>query len=338
MRKFSVAIATIAFSLLGARTALADGGGYLGIYLVDDSSGTRGAYVEDVAPDSPAEKGGLHRGDYVTSFNGERTPNAHALIERLQKTNGGDQINLHLTRDDWERDLKITLGTAKGGASAPEKKAEAPANEGGSLGERGFLGVYLKANPEGAGAFVDGVEPDSPAAKSSLKKGDVITDCDGKPVKDDAQMREILKVSKPGTKFALRVARDGWTRDVNVELGRRPGDRAPPAPQGKPAEPAPAPSSAAKKPAFLGVSLVDAEGKGPLKVDDVLANSPAEKAGIKPGDALVAIGDKKTATIKDFEEAMRAHFAGEDITVSIEREGGWTRQLKVSLGEKPAKE
>lgn len=326
-----LAVAATALLLFAPRVARADGGGFLGIYLVDEATGSRGAYVEDVAPGSPAETGGLHRGDFITTFNGEKTPNPHALIELLKKTNGGETVAVHVQRDEWERDLKITLGKP---ANAPEtKKAEAPAPSEGS--ERGFLGVYLKANPEGAGAFVDGVEPDSPAAKSTLKKGDVITDCDGKPIKDDEAMRAILKVSRPGTKLALRVAREGWTRDVSVELGRRPGDRPAPAPQAKPAEPAPAPSAAAKKPAFLGVSLVDNDGKGPLKIDDVMPNSPAEKAGLKPGDTIVAIGDKKAKTTKDFEDAMKSRFAGEEVIVSIEREGGWTRQVKVLLGERP---
>ena len=325
-----LAVACVAL-LLGARTARAEGGGFLGIYLVDESTGSRGAYVEDVAPDSPADKAGLHREDFVTQFNGEKTPNPHALIEALKKTNGGDVVTIHVQRGEWERDLKVTLGKP---ANAPDtKKPEsATALE---ASERGFLGVYLKANPEGPGAFVDGVEPESPAARSTLKKGDVITDCDGKPIKDDAAMRDILKVTRPKAKLQLRVARDGWTRDVTVELGRRPGDRPAPAPAAKPAEPAPAPTTtaAAKKPPFLGVSLVDNDGKGPLKIDDVMAESPAAKAGLKPGDTIVAIGDKKTHSLKDFEDAMHAHFAGEDVTISIEREGGWTRQIKVSLGE-----
>jgi S1-C subfamily serine protease len=331
MKKIWIVMA-MALALAGARTARAADGGYLGIYLVDESTGAKGAYVEDVAPESPADKAGVRRGDYVTAFNGERTPNPHALIERLVKANAGDKVTLHLQRDDWERDLTITLGKRE---ATPERKPETPPA---AETEHGFLGVYLKPNPEGPGAFVDAVEPDSPAAKASLKKGDVIVGCDGKSVKDDNQMRDILKASRPGTKLALRVSRDAWERDVAVELSRKPGERPAPAPTARPAEPPPAPSPAAKKPAFLGVSLVDNDGKGPLKVDDVLPNSPAEKAGIKPGDTLSAIGDKKTQSIKDFEDAMRGHFAGEDLTVSIEREGGWTRQLKVVLGEKTTKE
>jgi S1-C subfamily serine protease len=335
MRKYgpslrAAAIAALALTLGSAGIARAADGGYLGVYLEDESVATKGAYIEEVAPESPAEKAGLHKGDIVAAFNGERTPNSHVLIEHLQKAQGGDQITLRLTRDEWEREVKITLGRREG-APAP-KKADAPPSESAAK-ERGFLGCYFKANPEGPGAFVDGVVADSPAAKASLKKGDIVTGVNGTAIKEYTALQEVLRTCHPGQKLVLRVAREGWEREVNVELGHRPGERAAPPPVTTPAEPAPAPKSEQKKPAFLGVSLVDNDGKGPLRVDDVQANSPAEKSSIKPGDVILAIGDKKCTTIKDFEDAMRTHFAGDVIVVHLERDT-WAREVKVTLGER----
>ncbi len=326
-----VAIIAVALTLAGAGRALAADGGYLGIYLEDETSASRGAYVEEVAPDSPAEKAGIRRGDLITSWNGDKTPNSHVLIEKLVKAGPGDHATIKLSRDEWEKEVKVTLGRREGSAAHAEKKPEPPKGE--PSGERGFLGAYLKANPEGAGAYVDGVVADSPAAKAGLKKGDIVVGADGTAIKEYTAFQDFLKATKPGQKLALRVSRDGWDRDVQVTLGRRASDRPAPPVAAKPAEPAEPAKPEHKKPGFLGVALIDADGKGPLKVDDVMANSPAEKMGIKPGDVIVAIGDKKMTTIKDFEDAMRSRYAGDKVQIRLERDG-FARQTEVTLGER----
>ncbi|MBI3724172.1 PDZ domain-containing protein [bacterium] len=329
----NAAFMVAALSLVCARSARADGG-YLGIYLTDENVATRGAYVEDVAPKSPAEESGIHRGDLITSVNGTKTPNSHDLIAILVTVSPNDTLKIQLSRDGWEKDLSVKLGS-RGESKRPEPKTETPkAPEG---GERGFLGAFLKANPEGPGAFVDGVVADSPAAKVLLKKGDIVTSVNGKAIKDYTELQEILKASKPGQKLALRVSREGWDRDVSVELGHKTAERTAPPPV-KPADPGPVKEPPkTKKPAFMGVSIVDADGKGPLKVDDVQPQSPAEKSGIKPGDTILIVGGKKVNTVKDFEDVMRGHFAGEEIMVHLEREG-WGRDVKVMLGERSDKD
>lgn len=330
MRKFGAAAVAVAFSLLVGAQALAADGGYLGIYLEDETSASRGAYVEDVAPDSPAEKAGIRRGDIITSWNGEKTPNSHVLIERLVKAGAGDQATVKLSRDEWEKEVKVTLGRRET-SPVHEKKPEAP--KGAEGGERGFLGAYLKANPEGPGAYVDGVVADSPGAKAGLKKGDIVVGANGQAIKEYTAFQEFLKGTKPNDKLTLRVSREGWEREVQVTLGRRASERPAPPPTVTPAEPAKPANPEHKKPGFLGVALIDNDGKGPLKVDDVMANSPAEKMGIKPGDVIVAIGDKKMTSLKDFEDAMRSRYAGDKVQIRLERDG-FARNTEVTLGER----
>jgi len=73
---------------------------------------------------------------------------------------------------------------------------------------------------------------------------------------------------------------------------------------------------------LLGVSLGDAtdsNGTALARVQSVLAGGPAEKAGIKPGDIIVAVGDQKTAGAQAAIAAIRSHQPGQQVTVTVLR-------------------
>ena len=76
----------------------------------------------------------------------------------------------------------------------------------------------MKANPEGAGVYVDGVEPDSPAAKVALKKGDVITAVDGKPVNVVPDLAGALKGKNAGDTVTLTIKRGDQTLSIPAPL------------------------------------------------------------------------------------------------------------------------
>lgn len=335
MKRFFLAGAIAVATALLPRVALADGG-YLGVYLVDEADSKDGALVEDVEPDSPAQKAGLHKNDLVVGWDNDKITHSKALIERLLKASPGEKHTLRLSRDGWERDLAITFGK-RNEPTPPKKEEEKPAahkESGGNEGERGYLGITLKQNPDGPGAFVNSIESGSPAEKGGLKKSDIIVGVDGKKIDDYSGFIELVRGTRVGQKLKLRVAREGWERDVEVVLGNRPTERAAPPPAAKPAEPKKPSEPAKKRPAFLGVALLDGDGKGPLKIDEVAAGSPAEKAGLKAGDVIIGVSDKKVGTIGEFEGALAAKFAGDEVVISIEREG-WKRQVKVLLGDRP---
>jgi serine protease Do len=83
--------------------------------------------------------------------------------------------------------------------------------------------------------------------------------------------------------------------------------------------------------AFLGVTTDDDENGA--KVTDVTKESAAEKAGLKEGDIITKIGDKKVDGPESLTEAIRSHKPKEEVTVSYKREGK-EGSTKVKLGEK----
>jgi putative serine protease PepD len=75
---------------------------------------------------------------------------------------------------------------------------------------------------------------------------------------------------------------------------------------------------------LMGVSLADAtdsKGNDLARVQDVSAGGPAEKAGIKVGDVIVAVGGQTTSGADAVIAAIRTHQPGDRVSVTIERSG-----------------
>jgi S1-C subfamily serine protease len=85
---------------------------------------------------------------------------------------------------------------------------------------------------------------------------------------------------------------------------------------------------------FLGIrlrrdrNLADSVG---ITVHGVVSGSPAEKAGIRPGDRILAIDGEYVHTSDEVTEHIRAMGPGEDVELTIAR-GSEIRPIRISLG------
>lgn len=69
------------------------------------------------------------------------------------------------------------------------------------------------------------------------------------------------------------------------------------------------------------------EGAG-LKIDGVTENKPADKAGVKAGDIIVAMGDMDLKDIHDYMKALSIHKKGDKTTIKVKR---GTEQLDLNV-------
>ena len=83
--------------------------------------------------------------------------------------------------------------------------------------------LVVGGKPDGRGAEIDSVEPDSPAEEAGLRGGDVIVAVDGERVTDGIALIVAIRTHQPGETIELTVRRDGDERDVNVTLGSETG-------------------------------------------------------------------------------------------------------------------
>jgi putative serine protease PepD len=87
--------------------------------------------------------------------------------------------------------------------------------------------------------------------------------------------------------------------------------------------------------AFLGIragSLGEARG---VLVVEAVEGGPAHAAGIRPGDAITALGGRPTPTPAELLSVLASRRPGDTVAVAFTR-GGGTRQATVTLGELPA--
>lgn len=109
----------------------------LGISLgrMDDSTKDNPAKVEDVMPDSAAEKAGLEAGDVILKVNDTQINGSQHLVDTIKSFLPGEKVELRVKRGDAEKTLSATLGTMAQFSHGGDR-AEFQNTLGGQLSER----------------------------------------------------------------------------------------------------------------------------------------------------------------------------------------------------------
>lgn len=201
---------------------------------------------------------------------------------------------------------------------------------------RGFLGVAIQdLTPElsrafglslDKGAVVGSVEPNSPAAKSGMKEGDVIFEMNGEPVDSAAQLSRRVSLLNPGQKVSIHFYRDRVARSTTATLVEHPA----PGKGGAGSEKLPQ-----KKEQSLGLTLssippavqTEAGVKQGALVTNVESGSRAERAGLRQGDIIVEANRQPIAKPDDFTTIVGAT-SKEQLLIRVVRRDG-TRYIAI---------
>lgn len=83
-------------------------------------TGTTGAFISQVTPDSPAAQAGLQSGDIITAVDNTEVNADHDLATLIGQHKPGDVVTLKVSRGLQEpREVKVTLGEKPGEAGKP---------------------------------------------------------------------------------------------------------------------------------------------------------------------------------------------------------------------------
>ena len=230
-------------------TMLAGRGAEIGVRIADGK--TTGVVIEEVQPDSPAEKAGLKRLDVIVEFDGEHVRSARQFGRLVAETPPGRTVKATVMRDGRSQDVQITPSEGRG---ARVWMNGDPLR--GMRGDLGRLGDYLPsfdfnfnfdlpgalsgrrlgvtvneltdqlAQYFGAkdGLLVTSVMDGSAASRAGLKAGDVITSIDGRPVRSRHDLLRSLRDADKD-ELTIGIVRDKKESTVKATIdtsSRRP--------------------------------------------------------------------------------------------------------------------
>jgi C-terminal processing protease CtpA/Prc len=167
----------------------------------------------------------------------------------------------------------------------------------------------------------------SPAEKAGLKVGDTVVAIDGKAVASIDDLSKAVNAKKIGDTLALEVQNaNGEKRTVNASLAENPNKTGV---------------------VYLGVRYgynIDRH-REPRDFDrrpfstqiailEVLADSPAAKAGVQKGDVVTEVNGVSVVNFAALSQVVKRAKPGDKVTLKILR-GGDSKSIEVTLGENP---
>lgn len=183
----------------------------------------------------------------------------------------------------------------------------------------GWLGVIIQDMDAGlaayfgledkSGVLVSRILEASPAEKAGLKPGDIIISLGDEKIKNTESLLRALLKKNIGEKVSLGVVRNSKVYSAVVEIAQRPEDKTVSVEQKKP-EPEVS-QKVIKSWRGIGVSDITLEitqrfkisAEGGVIILSVEPHSPAEQAGLRPGDVIYEINRTPVKNMKDYSAA-----------------------------------
>ena len=173
---------------------------------------------------------------------------------------------------------------------------------------RGWIGVAIQdvtrdlalsfglGSPKGA--LISDIMPDSPAAKSDLKVGDIVLEYGGKLIDLSSDLPPLVGQTQPGNRVPVSVFRKGKRLSVVLTIGEleERGIKVPVsrAPEGG-------------SPSIIGLTLekLTMDQRDTMGITHGIfvksvVEGPAWRAGVRPGDVIVQVNGKPVDDVDDF--------------------------------------
>jgi serine protease Do len=197
---------------------------------------------------------------------------------------------------------------------------------------RGWLGVVIqpitqdlqnKLGLKGTkGALVADVTDGGPGDKAGLKSGDVIVSFDGKDITDSNDLPMIVAATPIGKNIKMEILRNGATKTLDVKVGELKENE-------EKTSQAKGEESSTKSDFGFNAGEITPElaeqfnlsEKAGVIILEVESGSPAEEAGLQPGDIIVEVDKEKIAGLNQFNKKIRTYKTGDTILFLVKREG-----------------
>ncbi len=193
--------------------------------------------------------------------------------------------------------------------------------------DRGWLGVVIQdvdkdlalsfGLDKPQGALIAQMEPNGPAEKSGLKVGDIILEFNGRKMATSSDLPHAVGPTRAGSTVSAVIMRKGKQVNIDVTVGTRGASDA---------EPLASAERAIESRLGLQVEEIPDDVKEANNVEGVLINnvvkdSPADKAGLQAGDVLVQLGFDEVVSVKNFQKIEKSLPANKPLPIRVVRRG-----------------
>ena len=192
--------------------------------------------------------------------------------------------------------------------------------------KRGFLGVGISdvnkslaeamGLPSPMGAAIVSVMPGSAADDGGILPADIIVSVDGQSILRSGDLPHIVGLIKPDTKVKIVVYREGKRKKLTIKVGALEGDDSMRASVDDGAD-------------RLGISAIAAEKsqlrtlrlRGGVSIAEVLADSPADIAGLIADDIIVQLGYSRIDDLEEYQSVIVELPVNTPVAIRFYRQG-----------------
>jgi serine protease Do len=252
---------------------------------------------------------------------------------------GGALVNAHGELVGINTFIISDSGSFAGaGFAIPAQIAKATADQIIKTGSvhHGYLGISMNdVTPENAhffnltdatGAIVAQVTPDSPASHAGLQNGDVIQQLNGEKMLDGSALQMAIADVTPGTKVQLGILRNGHSQTVDLTVGEYHANAQVANNEGSD-------NGATGNSGKLGLAMADLtpdvrqqlnipDGVKGAAIANVRPGSPADDAGLQPGDVIVQVNKHDVDSANQAVTTVHSSPAGQDLLLLVWSRGG----------------
>ncbi len=188
-----------------------------GLYSATEFPGIHGIFIDNLmGDDSPAALANIQAGDLLTELNNQQVRNDSELSHVLESLETGQEVPVKVYRDGAMTSSRIKIADRALPPSEPKTE----------LRDQGFLGILNSFRRPLPGTKKWGVEVkelhiNGPAKVNGLRRGDVITEFNGHPVKTLNEFNRHIRAVRPGSKVVVTFYRGVTEQKIEVIMGHR---------------------------------------------------------------------------------------------------------------------
>jgi len=173
--------------------------GWLGVSLIEPGKetatamgleGKRGAMASQVFLGSPADKGGICPGDFITHVNGKEVRDVNQLTRTVGDLKPGDRATFTVIRDGAPKDIQVRIEARTDQVASDNKKLWPGLH---LIPLTDEVKETLDLDKNAKGLYVAQIMADSPADIIGLRQGDLLNSINGENIKDLPAYYKLLR-------------------------------------------------------------------------------------------------------------------------------------------------